>query len=36
MDLLEMGLGAWIGLVWLRTGTGGGLLMNVGMNLRVA
>jgi hypothetical protein len=26
MDLEEIGLGAWIGFDWLRTGTGGGLL----------
>jgi hypothetical protein len=26
MDLVEIGLGVWIGLDWLRTGTGGGLL----------
>jgi hypothetical protein len=26
MDLGEIGLGVWIGFVWLRTGTGGGLL----------
>jgi len=26
MDLQEVGLGAWTGLIWLRTGTGGGLL----------
>jgi len=26
MDLQEVGLGAWSGLVWLRIGTGGGLL----------
>jgi len=26
MDLQEMGWGAWIGLVWLRIGTGGGPL----------
>jgi hypothetical protein len=26
MDLREMGLGMWIGLFWLRKGTGGGLL----------
>jgi hypothetical protein len=26
MDLREIGLGAWIGFDWLRTGTGGGLL----------
>jgi hypothetical protein len=26
MDLREIGLGVWIGLDWLRTGTGGGLL----------
>jgi hypothetical protein len=25
-DLTEIGLGAWIGFDWLRTGTGGGLL----------
>ena len=24
MDLQEVGCGAWIGLSWLRTGTGGG------------
>jgi hypothetical protein len=24
MDLREIGLGAWIGFDWLRTGTGGG------------
>jgi hypothetical protein len=26
MDLQEVGLGAWTGLIWLRIGTGGGLL----------
>jgi hypothetical protein len=26
MDLLEIGLGVWTGLVWLRIGTGGELL----------
>jgi hypothetical protein len=26
MDLREIGLGVWIGIDWLRTGTGGGLL----------
>jgi hypothetical protein len=26
MDLQEVGSGAWIGLLWLRIGTGGGLL----------
>jgi hypothetical protein len=26
MDLREIGLGVWIGLDWLRTRTGGGLL----------
>jgi hypothetical protein len=26
MDLQEVGWGAWTGLIWLRTGTGGGLL----------
>jgi hypothetical protein len=26
MDLQEVGLVAWIGLIWLRIGTGGGLL----------
>jgi hypothetical protein len=26
MDLLEIGLNLWTGLVWLRIGTGGGLL----------
>jgi hypothetical protein len=26
MDLRERGLGMWIGLIWLRIGTGGGLL----------
>jgi len=26
MDLHEVGWGAWTGLVWLRIGTGGGLL----------
>jgi hypothetical protein len=26
MHLREIGLGVWIGLDWLRTGTGGGLL----------
>jgi hypothetical protein len=26
MDLLELGLGVWTGLVWLRIGTGGKLL----------
>jgi hypothetical protein len=26
MDLQEMGWGAWTGLIWLRIGTGDGLL----------
>jgi hypothetical protein len=26
MDLMEIGLGAWIRFDWLRIGTGGGLL----------
>jgi hypothetical protein len=26
MDLKEMGWGAWTGLIWLRIGTGGGLV----------
>jgi hypothetical protein len=26
MDLQEVGWGAWTGLIWLRTQTGGGLL----------
>jgi hypothetical protein len=26
MDLQEVGWGAWAGLIWLRIGTGGGLL----------
>jgi hypothetical protein len=26
MDLQEGGWGAWTGLIWLRIGTGGGLL----------
>ena len=26
MDVQEVGWGAWTGLIWLRTGTGGGLL----------
>jgi hypothetical protein len=26
MDVREISLGLWIGLEWLRTGTGGGLL----------
>jgi hypothetical protein len=26
MDLKERGLGMWIGFIWLRIGTGGGLL----------
>jgi hypothetical protein len=26
MDLEEVGCGAWTGLIWLRIGTGGGLL----------
>jgi hypothetical protein len=26
MDLQEVGWGAWTGLIWLRLGTGGGLL----------
>ena len=26
MDLQEMGWGKWTGLIWLRTGTGGGHL----------
>ena len=35
-DLQEVGWGAWIGLIWLKIGTGGGnLLVNAVMNLRV-
>jgi hypothetical protein len=26
MDLQEVGLGIWTGLIWLRIGTSGGLL----------
>jgi hypothetical protein len=26
MDLMEMGLKVWIGFVWFRIGTGGGLM----------
>jgi hypothetical protein len=26
MDLQEVGWGAWTGLIWIRIGTGGGLL----------
>jgi hypothetical protein len=26
MDLQEVGWGAWSGLIWLRIGTGGGML----------
>jgi hypothetical protein len=26
MDLQEVGWGAWTGLIWLKIGTGGGLL----------
>jgi hypothetical protein len=26
IDLQELGWGAWTGFLWLRTGTGGGLL----------
>jgi hypothetical protein len=26
MDLQEVGWGAWTGFIWLRIGTGGGLL----------
>jgi hypothetical protein len=26
MDLQEVGWGAWTGLIWLRIGTGGGVL----------
>jgi hypothetical protein len=26
MDLQDVGWGAWTGLIWLRIGTGGGLL----------
>jgi hypothetical protein len=26
MDIQEVGWGAWTGLIWLRIGTGGGLL----------
>jgi hypothetical protein len=26
VDLQELGWGAWTGLIWLRIGTGGGLL----------
>jgi hypothetical protein len=26
MDLQEVGWGTWTGLIWLRIGTGGGLL----------
>jgi hypothetical protein len=26
MDLREIGLGIWIGFIWIKIGTGGGLL----------
>jgi hypothetical protein len=26
IDLMEIGLGVWIGFIWLRIGIGGGLL----------
>jgi hypothetical protein len=26
LDLREIGFGMWIGFIWLKTGTGGGLL----------
>jgi hypothetical protein len=35
IDLKEVGLGAWIGLIWLRIGYRWWLLVNVAMNLRV-
>jgi len=39
MDIREVRFGrgrwAWIGLIWLRLGTGGGQLLNAVMNLRV-
>jgi len=35
MDLQEVGWGAWTGLLWLRTGTGGGAFVNAVMNFRV-
>jgi hypothetical protein len=35
VDLQEVRWGAWTGLIWLRTGTGGGALLNVVMNRQV-
>ena len=35
IDVKEVGWGAWTGLIWLRIGTGDGLLSNAVMNLRV-
>jgi hypothetical protein len=35
MDLLEIELMFWTGLVWPRLGTGGRALVNLVMNLRV-
>jgi hypothetical protein len=35
MDLREIGLRVWIGLDWLRTGTGGRAVVGAVMNLRV-
>jgi hypothetical protein len=35
MNLQEVGWGAWTGLIWLRIGTGGGVLVSAVMNLRV-
>ena len=35
MHLREVEWGEWTGSVWLRLGTGGGVLVNAVMNLRV-
>jgi hypothetical protein len=34
-NLRNWDAGAWTGLIWLRTGTGGGHFLNMVMNLRV-
>jgi hypothetical protein len=36
MDLQAVGLAAWIGLSWLRTGTGARAFVNAVMKLRVS
>ena len=35
MDLQEVGRGTWTTLIWFRIGTGGGALVDAGMNLWV-